>query len=727
MDKRILVSMALVMFLACPVLADENETDEEKPIEPADQIRIADVVAPSLVRVEYTLKFDKGDAPPGGEQAIREERAAEQTGFLLSPKIVLTGDIITHPRFIKRMFVSFEGQQVQAVPKAYIADRRAMLLELSEPLKGAKPLVFDADAKAPYLAVRYGRYGTTLTKRIWPLKLSTAFTTETNRRYLAGPSDCLITDKEGKVVAVSMDSEWPIDDSWKGTPLNWPVIQDEKMEKALSDLEESAGKSLLRVTLNFRSPKKRGAGDRYDREESQTEIDTVGILVSRNRIFVPANMPPKVTARLERVRVYLPGTAEPVVAKFECTLKDYGGFIATPEKLLDGAVTLSTEDTHKYQNQLLLTVKIIIQGKKRVAYFAHNRITAYGLGWKRHMYPKVGWGGSGSFFFDIDGTLVAMPVARREKVSVKERWSSGDSMLTATSYLAEVLDDLDKNIDKANIPLTEEEESRLAWMGVELQGLNKELARINNVSDLTNDGATGALVSYVYPGSPADKAGIKAGFVLLRIHAEDQPKPIEVRVQPSGFAGMTFPWDKLDQVPEQYYDQIPRPWPGRENLLTRALTDLGFGKKYQAEFFNDGKTVREDFEVLVSPAHYDTAKRHKSKPLGLTVRNLTYELQRYFQKKPEDAGVIVSKIEPGSKASVSGLKPYEIITHVNGKEVANVEEFEKLVADQDELQLLVKRMTRGRTVKIKLPESTTEPTTTTKLAETPEPAEETEE
>ncbi|MCK4624001.1 MAG: PDZ domain-containing protein, partial [Phycisphaerae bacterium] len=281
----------------------------------------------------------------------------------------------------------------------------------------------------------------------------------------------------------------------------------------------------------------------------------------------------------------------------------------------------------------------------------------------------------------------------------------------------EVLGDLDKNIDKANIPLTEEEESRLAWMGVELQGLNKELARINNVSDLTNDGATGALVSYVYPGSPADKAGIEVGLVMLRIHAEDQPKPIEVRVESYGFAGRAFPWDRLDTVPEQYYDRIPRPWPSRENTVTRALTDLGFGKKYYVEFFSDGKIVKKDFKVIVSPPHYDTAKRHKSKPLGLTVRNLTYELQRYFQKKPGDPGVIISKIEPGSKASVSGLKPYEIITHVNGKEVADVKEFGKLIKDQAELQLLVKRMTRGRTVKIKLPPPTTQPAATTQPVE----------
>ncbi len=716
MDKRVLISMLLVMLLACPILADEKEKDEEKPVEPADQVKIAQAVAPSLLRVEYTVKFDKGEAPPGGERAIREERALEQTGFLLSPKVVLTRDITTHPRFIKRLFVSFAGRQVEAVPKAYIKGRQAMLLELAQPLTGAKPLIFDVKAESPYQVVHYGRYDTTLTKRVWPLKLSSVYTTETNRRYRAGPSGCLVVDKEGKPVAVSMDSEWPIDDSWKGSPLNWPTISSGEMNKALTDLEAAAGKNLLRVTLNFRSPKKRDTDGYSRREENRTEHNTTGVLVDKNKILVLANISPKVTARLERITVH-PPTGEPVAAKFKCTLKDYGGFIATLDKPLGGAVTLSTTDTRKYQNQLLLSAKIIIQGKKRVAYLAHNRITSYDLGWKRHKYPEVSWSARSSFFFDIDGTLVAMPIARREKVSVKERGGSTGAMLTATSYLVEVLGDLDANIDKANIPLTEAEESRLAWMGVELQGLNKELARINNVSDLTNDGATGALVSYVYPGSPADRLGIEAGVVMLRIHAEDQPKPIEVRVESYGFAGRAFPWDRLDQVPEQYFDRIPRPWPSRENLLTRALTDLGFGKKYQAEFFSGGKIVKKDFEVIVSPPHYDTAKRHKSKPLGLTVRNLTYELQRYFQKKPGEAGVIISKIEPGSKASVSGLKPYEIITHVNGKEVANVKEFEELIKDQAELQLLVKRMTRGRTVKIKLPEPTTAPAATTKPAE----------
>ena len=727
MDKRILITMLLVLLLVGPLTAvdDAVEKDEEKPLEPAEQVALIKAVSASLVRVEFTAKFDKGEAAPGCERAIREERAVERTGYLLSPTLVITDDITVHPRFIKRLFVTYKSEQVDAVVKAYAKDTQAILLELAKPLTEAKPLVFDAKAEEPYYAINYGRYGSTLTKRIWSLKLPSVYTTERNRQYRVGPSGCLVVEKTGKPVAISFASRWPVDDSWKGSPLKWPMLPAKDMKKSLANVRKIAEQGLMRVTLNFRSPKKRSDRGYYGGDESKTEINTTGALIDKNSVLVLTNMLPKVTARLERITVH-PQKGEPISAKFKCTMKDYGGFIVTLEKPLRKPVKLlKKKDIRDYRNKLLLSAEIIIQGKKRVAYYKHYRINSFDMGWKRHIYPQAGWGSGGDFFFDLNGTLLALPIARREKVSVKARWGGGGgATLTSTSYLAEVLGDLKnkKNIDVTNVPLTEEEENRLAWLGVELQGLNTELARINNVSELTNDGSTGAMVSYVYPGSPADKAGIKAGIIMLRIHGEDQPKPIEVQVQPSRFAGRPFPWDELDAIPEQYYDRIRRPWPSRENNITRTLTDMGFGKKYQVEFFIDGKIVKKDFRVIASPPHYDTAKRYKSKLLGLTVKDLTYELRRYFQKKPGDAGVIVSKIEPGSKVSVRGLKPYEIITHVNGKEVSGVKEFERLIKDQAELQMLVKRMTRGRTIKITLSPPTTKPATTEKPEATKKPA-----
>jgi serine protease Do len=272
-------------------------------------------------------------------------------------------------------------------------------------------------------------------------------------------------------------------------------------------------------------------------------------------------------------------------------------------------------------------------------------------------------------------------------------------VLTAASYLRAVLAKLEENIDQSNVPLSEAEESRLAWLGLVLQPLNPELARVNKVSDLTRNGRSGALISYVYPNSPAAKAGLQPGDILLRLHVESEPKPVEVEVEQAGQSWFPMLWSRYNEIPERAFDRIPRPWPAAEDKFTRMLTDLGFGKKFTVEYFRGGKVHKADFAVTQSPPHYDTAPRYKSNSLGMTVRDLTYELRQYFHRSDDQPGVIISKIEPGSKASVAGLRPYEIITHVNDEPVMNVKDFETLTNQSGELRFEVKRWTRGRVVK----------------------------
>jgi S1-C subfamily serine protease len=153
-------------------------------------------------------------------------------------------------------------------------------------------------------------------------------------------------------------------------------------------------------------------------------------------------------------------------------------------------------------------------------------------------------------------------------------------------------------------------------------------------------------------------------------------------------------------VSEQVYEQIPTPWANAETPLLRSLTDLGFGKKFVAEFAHDKKVEKKDFTVAQGPATYNSAAKFKSAGLGITVRDMTYEVRRYLQKKADEPGVIIGKIEMGSKASVAGLKPYEVITHVNEVPVMSVKDFEKATKDLTELRLSIKRMEKGRIVKI---------------------------
>ena len=65
--------------------------------------------------------------------------------------------------------------------------------------------------------------------------------------------------------------------------------------------------------------------------------------------------------------------------------------------------------------------------------------------------------------------------------------------------------------------------------------------------------------------------------------------------------------------------------------------------------------------------------------------------------------------ELGQRQTVAGLKPYEIITHVNDKPVTGPDQFAQLVKDQQELRFTVLRMIRTRLVKINMDEVVTPP------------------
>ena len=470
--------------------------------------------------------------------------------------------------------------------------------------------------------------------------------------------------------------------------------------------------------LNFRSPQNTSddPSSRYGGDPGATVMYVLGVLMDDQTLLVIAELRPTVTARLERIKAF---TEPPTEAKFKATLADYGAFVATLEKPVSGAgIAPSATDVQAVKASVLPSAEVFLQGEQRVSYFQPRRIAGYAVGWKRHIYPEITGETHGLFLFDETGAMLALPVSQREKVSTESRYGGrGQSLITPVAQLAAAIADAKTggpSADPGNVPLTEDQENRLAWIGFEMQPMNTELARANGVADQTNDGETGALVTFVHPGSPAAKAGVEPGWILLRINAPRQPKPIDVRVATDRFSEQAFPWDRLSTLPEAYFEQVFRlsPWPRAENSVVRAVTDLGFGSKYSADFFHDGKVDRKDFTVAEGPPNFNSTPKYKQVALGLTVKDLTYEVRRYMQKKPDDPGVIIGGIEMGSRASNAGLKPYEVITHVNDQPVMNIKDFEKLTKDQKEVRLSVKRMTQGRIVKIKLvDEAATAPAT----------------
>ena len=600
--------VAVVACLVAPLwAADEPEADE--PVTPEQLQAVADAVAPALVVVEYTLRYDQGEPPGGGSgyrggygyssrygnyggapggffgygegaggpELIAQERPMEVAGYLVGPTQVVTGDYTMHPRFIESIAVRRGEQRVAAKIAAIAPHRAVVILELEQPLPGARPVAFGGQGERRF-AVRYALSNALWTASVVPIgkaakEQPSLIIDERGRRYAATNKSygALVVDETGTAVGVPSKPRRGIDEAWEGSPLQWPLVPLDQLQAALASLEESAEQNLLRVKLHLRSPPSQGdpygrySGGWSDGQESEigeeeTERTVPGLLVDPETVLVLAMLHPKVTARLERIVVHIADDRE-IEATFAHSLEDYGAIVAKLAEPLPAPVTLRDGDVLDLEGNLLLRVEVRMQGDSRVTYFHHTRINYFMLGHGRQVLPWAGYGQGLSLVFDLEGRLAALPMTRRQKVSVREQWSRGQPSFVPAAQLAAILADPAGNADPNNVPLTEEEQNRLAWLGVELQPLNPELARINKVSHLTQDGRIGAIVSYIYPDSPAAKAEIELGDILIRLRAEGQPKPLEVQMHSyGGFSMGDFPWDQFESMPAEYFDQMPSPW-----------------------------------------------------------------------------------------------------------------------------------------------------------------------
>ena len=156
--------LLLLLALALPLAAAPSSKD------PARWIA---AVSPGLMQVEFTLQFDRGDAPHGildqdprstGPRAnsladlVADERPLETTGFLVGPTTVVAMDPCVHPRFIKTIVVRQGAHRSTARITAYGVDQWAFVLTLDQPIAGTKPIEFPAKStEAPAALVSYYR------------------------------------------------------------------------------------------------------------------------------------------------------------------------------------------------------------------------------------------------------------------------------------------------------------------------------------------------------------------------------------------------------------------------------------------------------------------------------------------------------------------------------------------------------------------------------------------
>ena len=170
------------------------------------------------------------------------------------------------------------------------------------------------------------------------------------------------------------------------------------------------------------------------------------------------------------------------------------------------------------------------------------------------------------------------------------------------------------------------------WLGVSIQEMTPELAKSLGLKE-----KKGALVAQVVSGSPAEKAGIEQGDVILEFNGKNIT-------------------DSKD--------------------LPRTVASTPVGTSVTVKVMRDGKVMDRQVKLGEMEEKGVEVSRAASpqKSLGIAVQNVTPEIAKRLGLKKE-TGVLVAKVEPGSPAEEAGIRRGDVVQEVNRTPVKNVDDF----------------------------------------------------
>lgn len=190
------------------------------------------------------------------------------------------------------------------------------------------------------------------------------------------------------------------------------------------------------------------------------------------------------------------------------------------------------------------------------------------------------------------------------------------------------------------------------WLGVVIQDIDEELAKSFGLEK-----TEGVLIAEVSEGSPAEKAGLKQGDIILRLNGK-----------------------KVDDLGEL------------RNKI--ALTAPGTKVKLEVLRENKRRTIQVTIGEQPAGRAIGMAQHEILGKIGLVVQDLTEELAKQFGYR-ESQGVLVAEVEPGSPAARVGIRPGHLIEEVNRRRVHNMDEFVRALAQSKKTKSVLFRVRDG--------------------------------
>lgn len=187
------------------------------------------------------------------------------------------------------------------------------------------------------------------------------------------------------------------------------------------------------------------------------------------------------------------------------------------------------------------------------------------------------------------------------------------------------------------------------FLGVFLKDVDNEMAAALGV-----EGGTGVMIAEVNPGSPAEKAGLKAGDVVVAANGKAANGMAELRLDVSNSKpGSTVAFDIIRR--------------GQPMKVDAVLGDLEEGQ-LAARGGQRGSDEPKAAKAEKSPEFIP----------GVRVRDLDSQMRDGLNLDESVKGVVVESVESGSKAAEAGLQVGQIITQVDQQGVSSVGDANKV-------------------------------------------------
>ncbi|MFA5956685.1 Do family serine endopeptidase [Hyphomicrobium sp.] len=190
-------------------------------------------------------------------------------------------------------------------------------------------------------------------------------------------------------------------------------------------------------------------------------------------------------------------------------------------------------------------------------------------------------------------------------------------------------------------------EVRRGWLGVKIQSVTDDIADTLGIEE-----NVGALVAAVTPDSPASKAGLQPGDVILRFDSKDV----------TSMRG-----------------------------LPKIVAQAPIGKAVDVELLRKGQKQSTQVTVGRLEEDDDNASDLKSDDgsededpkgstiIGLTLSPLSDDLRKKYGLDAKIKGVVVEAVDPQSPAATKGLKPGDVIVEAAQDAVSDPDDFAKSI------------------------------------------------